>query len=535
MPHSGEILLRVNSGESTMAIVGARPTVIGDASENDKATPWVYPIGDVLVDADSEGQLFDDVMYTIQLSGPTKMEVTAGHRPLPVAWVWHRSQYIATTTWQCHQVGWTEMRVGEWGVRVKVSSRKMDYETDYRMMVQDLEDQVRGLTAKLVSGIVNPMDPTEAPFDLWSYWLALLENVWQDLARDVRYAWRSLPPQIHVREQSTYVDRMKRPQYRDLRSYMQRGNPRVVSPIREWQEMTVEHLYLVQLVQFIERKLQRIFSKVTAVAEHRRLAAIAQDATLLVRQLLSEVRVERTPGEPKIPESPLAQSNPSLRRIIRGHRLLKMGLFPEGDRYFVGPKDISRLYEYWCYLTIVRLVVEESGGILKVSPQASSQPMDILLASGKEHAALVLLSDGHSVRILYQRQYQGLPTVTQQPDHVVELQGLESLVVFDAKYRFELDDRSLNYYAGGSPIPPIDTINSMHQYHDAIVMSNWPYHRLVDRAIVLFPLPREHIKTWNRHRFYLSIDKVGVGALPLLPGGSDEYLREQIRQALGKL
>jgi len=58
----------------------------------------------------------------------------------------------------------------------------------------------------------------------------------------------------------------------------------------------------------------------------------------------------------------------------------------------------------------------------------------------------------------------------------------------------------------------------MHQYHDAIVRIYPPYDQLVNRAIVLFPLPREFISRWREHRFYRSIESVGVGAIPLLPG-----------------
>ena len=245
--------------------------------------------------------------------------------------------------------------------------------------------------------------------------------------------------------------------------------------------------------------------------------------------------MERVLGEPQIPVSPMAESHSALRRVVRGHRLLQMGLFPDAGSYLVGPKDISLLYEYWCYLTIVRLVVEESHGELKVSPVVSSNPVDILLSSGKDHAAEVKLAGGRTIEILYERQFHSLPTVTQKPDHVVQLKGMDTLVVFDAKYRFELDDRTIDYYGKGSPIPPVSTINGMHQYHDAIVMRHAPHQRLVDRAIVLFPLPNGYVDTWDQHRFYKSIDSVGVGALPLLPGGTDIFLRKEIRRYVSGL
>lgn len=175
-----------------------------------------------------------------------------------------------------------------------------------------------------------------------------------------------------------------------------------------------------------------------------------------------------------------------------------MGLFPEADCYLVGPKNISLLYEYWCYLTGVRLVVEESHGEFKVSPVASPNPLDILLSSGQNHAAEVKLPNGQTIQVLYERQFPSLSTVTQKPDHVVQLKAMDALVVFDAKYRFELDDRTLEYYGNGSPSPSVSTINGMHQYHDAIVMRHAPHQRLVVRAIVLLPLPNAYVGAWDQ-------------------------------------
>lgn len=534
MPRSGE-LLRVKVLDAVMVILGPKVPIIG------RETPpagisYSYPVGtDSQVDIMGSGFLFDDVTYTIQISASTAVEVMHANRPMDLTWVRHTTHHLATTTWQFHQVGWTEIRLGTGGVRVKILSRKMDYETDYQMMVQDLENQVRGLTAKLISSVLSPMMVTEQPFDLWSYWLAILKQLWIDLAHDLVYAWHTLPPHLRTETASVFIDRQRKIAPRDLRRYMATGNTRIATGVRRWDGLTPERLYLLQLLQYLHRRLQRVFQKVPHLAQEQSLVTIAQEAARLLRNLRTEVGVERVVGEPQIPVSPMAESHSALRRVVRGHRLLQMGLFPDAGSYLVGPKDISLLYEYWCYLTIVRLVVEESHGELKVSPVVSSNPVDILLSSGKDHAAEVKLAGGRTIEILYERQFQSLPTVTQKPDHVVQLKGMDTLVVFDAKYRFELDDRAIDYYGKGSPIPPVSTINGMHQYHDAIVMRHAPHQRLVDRAIVLFPLPNAYVDTWDQHRFFKSIESVGVGALPLLPGGTDIFLRREIRRYVSGL
>lgn len=533
MRPSGE-LIRVSVADAVMVILGPTEIATVGSTANRVGEPFAYPIDSRATITPSHGiALFDDVAYTLQFSAARPCEVSLGGRPINLAWVAVGDRYMASARHQYHQVGWTDWRIAGSGMRIKILSRKMDYETDYRTMVYELEHKVRGLTAKLISNVVNPMFLTEQHMDLWSYWLAVLENVWDEMSRDILAAWRSLPPHLVVEERSAFLERLPRPRGSDLRTYARSGNPRIATKVRVWEPLTLERQYILRLVSDTLRRMERVFERVPAVKDQRRLVDISHDVAQLLRRLLVESGVERIVGIPKVPTSPLAQAHPAFRRVVHWHRILQMGLFPDGDGYFVGQKDINLLYEYWCYLTIVQLIVDVSGGTLKVPPVASVKPDDIVLPSGAEYATEVRLPDGGTVQILYERQFQGLPTVTQQPDHVVRVRGRNSLVVFDAKYRFELNDRLLTHYGVGGPIPPIDTINGMHQYHDAIVTTVAPYERIVNRAIVLFPLPNEHYDEWLTHRFYQSIQTVGVGALPLLPGGPDRYVRQEIRSVLG--
>lgn len=528
MPHSGE-LLRLVTPLATLVVLGKDVDPIAGSSNAEIAT--FFPLGKAaFIVPLNRRPFYDDVPYQVQISAKDPVEVTMGDRPMNLQWVRHDTVAMATYSLTFHQVGWVELRIGDSGVRIPVSSRKLDYESDYQEMVRDLENQVRGLTARLVSHLVNPMSGSEEAMDLWSYWLALLERLWSDLKRDLAHAWRTLPPQLRFEDHMVQVDRLRRPRGRDVVA-LSRGNPRILSQIRQWEDLTAERLYLVQLADDIHRRLNRIQAAAPDMKGNRRLTAIAQDIAGLVHALAKESGVERVSGIPVIPSSPIAQSHPALRRVIRWHRMLQRGLFPDGASFFVGQKNMSLLYEYWCYLKIVRILVDESGGTLEVEPMASVRPQDIVLGAGKGSAARVKLRNGRRVTITYQRLFAGLPTIGQQPDHVVELVGLGSLV-FDAKYRFEIEPENLKWYGAGIPIPPVGTINSMHQYHDAIVLTGAPYTRLVDRAIVLFPLPRQHHAMWREHRFYRSIDAVGVGAIPLLPTGTDEYLRSEIRRYL---
>jgi hypothetical protein len=101
--------------------------------------------------------------------------------------------------------------------------------------------------------------------------------------------------------------------------------------------------------------------------------------------------------------------------------------------------------------------------------------------------------------------------------------GSAARVVLDAKYRVTADPEYVERY--GSPGPPEDALNVLHRYRDAIVRpGNGPGpERIVGRAAALFPFREAELGAFGASRLWRSLDGLGVGAIPLLPG-STEYL-----------
>ncbi|MGL5330123.1 MAG: nuclease domain-containing protein, partial [Peptostreptococcaceae bacterium] len=117
----------------------------------------------------------------------------------------------------------------------------------------------------------------------------------------------------------------------------------------------------------------------------------------------------------------------------------------------------------------------------------------------------------------YNKPYYGLPTTNQRPDTVLCLKGdntSDRVYIFDAKYRIYVDN-------SGIIGPMEDDINVMHRYRDSIVSENkldeyYKYETF--GAYVMFPCSDE--KSYKNHKYYKSIDKVNIGAMPMLPGAS---------------
>lgn len=113
-------------------------------------------------------------------------------------------------------------------------------------------------------------------------------------------------------------------------------------------------------------------------------------------------------------------------------------------------------------------------------------------------------------------------TTEQRPDIVLRLSKKEDAILytylFDAKYRIR--DTTIPS-RNGVEVPPVDAINQMHRYRDAIYYTHSSDEQLKREVIggyVLYPgnLTREQFVNSYYQR---SVDEVNIGAFPLKPGG----------------
>ena len=76
----------------------------------------------------------------------------------------------------------------------------------------------------------------------------------------------------------------------------------------------------------------------------------------------------------------------------------------------------------------------------------------------------------------------------------------EAVFIFDAKYRLENSEMYVGTF--GSPGPPVDAVNQLHRYRDAIVVSTGAdRHRPVVRGAALFPLQEAEAAAFSQHPF----------------------------------
>ncbi|WP_282949702.1 MULTISPECIES: DUF2357 domain-containing protein, partial [unclassified Sphingopyxis] len=232
----------------------------------------------------------------------------------------------------------------------------------------------------------------------------------------------------------------------------------------------------------------------------------------------------------RLATSPPRQTSPSLTmlgahgyrdayRILSG---LRLGLAVSGSALELQTKDIHELYELWCYLTVVELVsvytdTERDAAQLVQSHKGT---LRVDLRAGRE-SEIPLHGNERSFHIAYNRGFAG-ETGEQKPDIVIRVEERnrpDIIIVLDAKYRVDATDQYRQKY--GAPGPPIDAINALHRYRDAIVINQDNRYRPVVRGVALFPLTKEETEQFvATSKLSRSLASLGIGALPFLPGNT---------------
>ena len=214
-------------------------------------------------------------------------------------------------------------------------------------------------------------------------------------------------------------------------------------------------------------------------------------------------------------------------------------IFDELDRAFViadgiqliNSRLISELYEEWCYLKVALLVSDLTAGVLnpRDAIQVTNGSLRIRFAKNEPSRISISAGDAGRYQVAYNKEYRTL-TGVQKPDIIIEVNhGLQpsTILVLDAKYR--LTDRD-TYGREIPPQPPVDAINALHRYRDAIYLNEKDRKiRPVVKGVILYPPPIDY--DYGHLPYWSSIDQVGIGAIPLLPG-NDEYLKDFLASAL---
>jgi uncharacterized protein len=221
---------------------------------------------------------------------------------------------------------------------------------------------------------------------------------------------------------------------------------------------------------------------------------------------------------------------PGYRELYKYYRLLSKGLSIQGMSFNLSLKDISQLYEYWCFIRLNKILREKYRLVSPDFIRVSQDGLVFTIDKGKSSRIVYKNpnKDGEVITLTYNQSFprEATKTIPQKPDNVLTLdktipgQSGEYSYVFDAKYKIDMAlEGTLYHDAYQTPGPTEEDINTMHRYRDAIIGQSGPGMTMEERkmfgAYILFPY--SNVKEYMNHPFYKSIKEVNIGGLPFLP------------------
>ena len=243
--------------------------------------------------------------------------------------------------------------------------------------------------------------------------------------------------------------------------------------------------------------------------------------------------IQAAEGEP--PQEPPWRllTAPGYREAYRACVQLQQGLHLRTGPHRLPLKELHLLYEYWCYLTLVQRTAQAVGHRepLRRLIAVERQGLQVRLRKGRAQTVSFMLEQGQ-LDLTYNPRFGGAGyLVPQQPDMLVTFSSADGRVaryVLDAKYRLDGSPSYRRRY--GMPGPPIEALNTLHRYRDAIQGQGG--RRDVVQAVALFPYREETPGLFAQSRHRRMLGEIGVGAIPLLPGHT-EHLAAWLSTVLG--
>lgn len=443
-------------------------------------------------------------------------------------------------------------------VVVEVRPTKLDYQTDY----EDLLDGVTGLARQLVLEFLRATTRGASTSNESSTrqieWLLLLRDEVQALKQSLAYIVANPHQQLDRETQLVAVERIRRPSAATLRSVIRgtgeggwqvspgigRHRPRLPasqpyetldSPENRWLRVQLERatnsLAGLREAHEAAQASRRRKPSPRSVAIGDELAAMEES---LVPFLTQSPIVDASPVAPQGFTSLTLQGRPGYREAYQALLRLNMSLVVGGDAVNTPMRDLSELYEIWCFLAVVHRVSEVLATPIDVFDLIELRDTGVRLNLVPGTTSTVKIQNSTcTANVTYNREYK-MRSGPQRPDIVIELLRHDMppvLLLLDAKYRVETTPEYVRSF--GCPGPPAEGIGQLHRYRDAIAVKYPRYGRgrPVVRAVALFPLGENDAQAWLGHPYFEAIDEVGIGALPFLPSNTawvEEWLRHGI-------
>lgn len=508
--------------------------------------------------------LYDETTYTLLLASGDKRRVELRHRDPVILEALHSSidgTIVHGTINFNSQVGRSRFSVcidgkTEYDFEVEVFPAKVDYAADYNVLLADVQEILTGLVVEYLRSTFQLGFVTDAESSSRLEWVLLLRHVVDGLERGLRYIEQH-PHHGLIRERiPTRVEKLRRldPTISKMIRQGKGCGPKtrtasglvLASKLPEYRARTTldtpENRWLASQLTRIRRVLAEIHlaeraSDASGVRQLRILQEIEELQNRIAR-LQTIAPIAQAHGFPP-PEftSLTLQARPGYRDAYRACLVLLRGLRVDGGPVGLSVKDTSGLYEYWCYLALLRLVARITGERVPVRKLFSIEKNGLRVRLKRGTSQTVKFSNGdRTLELTYNPGSKDF--IFRQPNVVLTFHDPRRptiRLVVDANYQV---DPTVNYVKHtGSPDPTTQAIGLLHHYRDTLLHQTGlqgtrteVLKGTVIEGVALFPYADLEDRFRNT-RFWSSLKELGIGAIPFLPR-EPRYLEEWLRKSL---
>lgn len=464
-----------------------------------------------------------------------------------------------------NQVGRTDIKVlyekegkeNTLSFTTEVLSYKMDYRTDLRSVIRDIEEEFAMLSYSFLKETYltfRTSDKDATDLIWWQIFRScfdkiteasrlIINNPKRRLQTSVRYELAERMPYMPAELENEYEE------FKDEPAHLYRMEEMYLS------KDTVENRFLKYALNNIADRFKQVRKNVVKVLK-------ADNVDMLSQIKAMDEELTALASDPFFrgigmfkgftQDSLVMKQAAGYRDIYEQWIILQCGYDLQDGIMQLEVKDISELYEIWCFIKVKNIVQhilrntatprvngsKMEGEFIKSLIQGSKSEV-VFLDNEKPEVELASvmynattddeehLTDETSVSQNTDIAETTSKTTEQRPDIVLRLSKTSDKIqytyLFDAKYRIR--DTSIPA-KNGVDVPPVDAINQLHRYRDAIYYTHASDERLKKEVIggyVLYPgnLTKEQFTGSYYHK---SVDEVNIGAYPLKPGGHWKHL-----------
>lgn len=453
-------------------------------------------------------------------------------------------------------------------LQTEVFPQKLDYKEDFKIMIDEITEILYSLVfdfLKKTFGIVSPREPMRSTL---LEWLSILEALFDSIEKSVELILRNPHSKIEITKHIRQVNRIRKADHSTMKWLSK--NQQFISKDQKLGLELSENLYVTHLQErrkrisydtsenrFIKWAINSIILKLEDVKLYvKHSNNLIEDKVFainrleryrqrIIRYLRNHIfhHVEGIVNQMDF--STVLTMAPGYKDFYFRFLLLRRGLsISDNDIFKLDYKDISTLYEYWCFLKTFKILNSESfqyelesNDIIKLEHNR----FVIQLKKGSEsEVKFKKVETEEELSLLYNRGFQ-TPTYQQVPDNFIEFRKGDDYVnpfkyIMDAKYRFTRGEQNYpeNTIKHG---PPLDTIAQLHRYRDSILAKSngdQTYAQAIKSlgGVILFPFPNDEDE-FKGHRFFKSLKEVNIGAIPLRPGSPNKLYADFLMELLG--